>query len=333
MFELLAEALFTGFLLDCLFGDPHRMPHPICLIGNFIAKGERVLRRIFPIGARGEFAGGVVLSLLTVSLSFLVPLGLILAANAAVPWIAAKTGGWQVNMLWLTNTWMCYRILAAKSLKTETEKVYFRLKQGDRDGARKALSMIVGRQTENLNEEQMTKAAVETVAENTSDGVIAPMFYFILGGAPLAFAYKAINTLDSMIGYKNDKYLYFGRFAAKLDDVANFIPARITAVLMIAAAFLLGYDGKGAVRIFRRDRKNHASPNSAQSESVCAGALQIQLAGDAVYFGKLYKKPFIGDRRQEVQPYHIKQAIRLMYGASIIAVLLVLAFAKIGGMF
>ncbi|MEE0741861.1 MAG: adenosylcobinamide-phosphate synthase CbiB [Emergencia sp.] len=331
MFELLAEALLIGFVLDCFFGDPYWLPHPICLIGNFIAKGERILRKMFSRGSKGEFAAGMILSLLTVCLSFLVPLGLILLAIYIEPWIEAKTG-WQVNMLWLVNTGMCYQILAAKSLKTETEKVYFALEKSDPAGARKALSMIVGRQTAHLDEEQITKAAVETVAENTSDGVIAPMFYFILGGAPLAFAYKAINTLDSMIGYKNDKYLYFGRFAAKLDDAANFIPARITAVLMIAASFVLRYDAKGALRIFKRDRKNHASPNSAQSESVCAGALQIQLAGDAVYFGKLYKKPFIGDKIQKVQPKHIRKAIHLMYGASVIALLLIVAAAKIGGM-
>ena len=156
---------------------------------------------------------------------------------------------------------------------------------------------------------------METVAENTTDGVIAPLLYMAIGGAPLAFAYKAVNTLDSMIGYKNDKYLYFGRFAAKNDDVWNYIPARLTAGLMILAAFLLGYDGKGAIRIYRRDRRKHASPNSAQTESVCAGALGLQLAGDASYFGKVHHKPTIGDPVRPIEPRDIARANRLMYGS------------------
>ena len=179
--------------------------------------------------------------------------------------------------------------LCGKSLSEESKKVYYCLKRNDMKEARRAVSMIVGRDTENLTEEGVTKAAVETVAENTSDGVTAPLLYMMLGGAPLGFLYKAVNTMDSMLGYKNEKYLYFGKIPAKMDDVFNFIPARVTAMFMVCASFLAGLDGKNAWRIYLRDRRKHASPNAAQTESVCAGALRIRLAGDAVYFGKFIK--------------------------------------------
>lgn len=203
-------------------------------------------------------------------------------------------------------------------------KVYDRLKNGTIEEARYAVSMIVGRDTSELTEEGVTKAAVETVAENSSDGVIAPMLYMALGGAPLMFLYKGINTMDSMLGYKNDRYLYFGRCAAKLDDLANYIPARISGWLMVAAAFLTGMDGKNAAKIYKRDRRNHASPNSAQTEAAVAGALRVQLAGNAYYFGKLYEKPTIGDKLREVEPEDIRRANRLLYGASVLSVLLCL---------
>ena len=203
-------------------------------------------------------------------------------------------------------------------------KVYDRLKNGTIEEARYAVSMIVGRDTSELTEEGVTKAAVETVAENSSDGVIAPMLYMALGGAPLMFLYKGINTMDSMLGYKNDRYLYFGRCAAKLDDLANYIPARISGWLMVAAAFLTGMDGKNAAKIYKRDRRNHASPNSAQTEAAVAGALRVQLAGNAYYFGKLYEKPTIGDKLREVEPEDIRRANRLLYGASLLSVLLCL---------
>lgn len=187
---------------------------------------------------------------------------------------------------------MTWQILATKCLRVESMRVYDALRTDGVDAGRRAVSMIVGRDTSVLDAAGVTRAAVETIAENTSDGVIAPMLYTAIGGPVLGFVYKAVNTMDSMLGYKNDKYMYFGRFAARLDDVVNFIPARISAYLMIAAVFIGGrqFDGKNAYRIFKRDRFNHASPNSAQTESVCAGALRVQLAGDAVYFGKLVKK-------------------------------------------
>ena len=230
---------------------------------------------------------------------------------------------WQLGLA-LESFW-CYQILATKSLKVESDRVYIALKDKGLEAGRKAVSMIVGRDTQNLTEEGVTKAAVETVAENTSDGVIAPLFYMLIGGAVLGFTYKAINTMDSMVGYKNDKYQWFGTAAAKLDDVVNFIPARVSAVLMILAAYLTGMDGKNAACIFRRDRFNHKSPNSAQTEAVMAGALDVQLAGDAWYFGKLVKKPTIGEDLRTVEAADIMRINRMMITASLIALVLFLA--------
>lgn len=227
---------------------------------------------------------------------------------------------WQLGLA-LESFW-CYQILATKSLKVESDRVYIALKNKGLEAGRNAVSMIVGRDTQNLTEEGVTKAAVETVAENTSDGVIAPLFYMLIGGAVLGFTYKAINTMDSMVGYKNDKYQWFGTAAAKLDDVVNFIPARVSAVLMILAAYLTGMDGKNAARIFRRDRFNHKSPNSAQTEAVMAGALDVQLAGDAWYFGKLHKKPTIGDPVREMELLDIRRSHKLLYGTAMLGLIL-----------
>ncbi len=224
---------------------------------------------------------------------------------------------------------MCCFLLAARSLKRESMKVYRAAQCNDTEGARRAVSMIVGRDTAALDVEGIIKAAVETVAENASDGVIAPMLFAAVGGAPLGFLYKAINTMDSMVGYKNDKYINFGRAAARLDDFVNFIPSRISAVLMIFSSWLLRMDYKNAIRIFRRDRFNHASPNSAQTEAVCAGALGVRLAGDAYYFGRLYKKKFIGDDTRAVEAEDIRRANRLMY-ASAVTMLIVISAVKTG---
>ena len=204
-------------------------------------------------------------------------------------------------------------MFAAKCLKTESMKVYDALAKNDIEGGRTAVSMIVGRDTASLTEEGIIKAAVETVAENSSDGVVAPLFYLILFGVPGMVCYKAINTMDSMVGYKNETYLYLGRAAAKLDDMANYIPARLSGLYLITASFLLGYDGKNAWKMFVRDRYNHASPNSAQTEAVCAGSLGVQLAGDASYFGKIVKKPTIGDALRPVEYEDIKRASGLLY--------------------
>lgn len=298
-------ALAAGFILDLIFGDPHWMPHPVCLIGRMISGGESLIRKIFPKTPSGELAGGVLLVILVTAVSTGVPI--------AILWAAGKI---HILLQIGLETLMCYQILSVKALKTESMKVYRELVREDLTGARKMVSMIVGRDVQNLSLEQVTKAAVETVAENTSDGTVAPLLFMAVGGAPLGFFYKAINTMDSMIGYKNDKYLYFGRFAAKLDDAVNYIPARISAFLMIAASGLLSLDYKNAWRIFKRDRFNHSSPNSAQTESVCAGALDIQLAGDAYYFGKLYPKKTIGDPIRSIAYDDIRLANRLLYGTA-----------------
>ena len=236
-------------------------------------------------------------------------------------------------MLWgcgLLSPWLafaaeallCYQLLAAKSLRDESDKVYEALKAGDLPGARRAVSMIVGRDTERLDEAGVAKAAVETVAENASDGVIAPLIFLALGGAPLGMLYKAVNTMDSMVGYKNDRYLYFGRAAARLDDALNFLPARIAGVLMCLGGAAAGYDGKNAWRIFRRDRKRHKSPNSAHTEAACAGALQLQLAGPNYYFGQLVDKPTIGDDQRPVEALDILRAGRILYATAFFALLL-----------
>ena len=304
-------AVLGGFVLDAVFGDPAWLPHPVVLMGKCISKLEKALRARFPKTQQGELLAGAVLA-------FCLPVGTFLVTSA-VCLLAAKISPWlglAVQMFW------CGQALAAKGLVQESRNVYGELVKPDLPAARKAVSRIVGRDTENLTAEGVTKAAVETVAENASDGVIAPLLYMLLGGAPLALTYKAVNTMDSMVGYKNETYLYFGRAAAKLDDVANYIPSRLAALLWAAAAALTGSDAKGAWRIWRRDRLNHASPNSAQTESACAGALGVQLAGPAYYFGEYYPKPTIGDALRPIEPQDILRADRMMYAASVLALVL-----------
>lgn len=309
-------SMIIGFILDLIFGDPHWIPHPIRLIGNVISKGEVIIRKIFK---DKEFLGGVCLSLLVTSFSFIIPL-LILH-------IAGKI---NVILKIVIESLFIYQIMAAKSLKDESMRVYKYLCKKDIKNSRKYLSWIVGRDTENLNEEQITKAAVETVAENASDGVIAPLFYIAIGGAPLGFLYKAVNTLDSMIGYKNDRYMYFGRFAARMDDVFNYIPAILTSYLMMAGSFLLKMNYKNAYKIYKRDRHNSSSPNSAKSESVAAGALGVVLLGDAYYFGKLVKKKTIGDNLRAISIHDIKSVNKLMYTCAVLG-LIVFSLVRLGG--
>ncbi len=301
-------AFLMGFLLDQLLGDPYFLPHPVRLIGKLISGTEQRLRRKIP-GNEADKSGselrqGVTMVLIVLVSVVMVSSFLLFAAYQIHPYV-----GMAVESL------MTYQILAVKCLKVESMKVYHCLRKNSLGQAKAAVSMIVSRDTECLNEEGVAKAAVETVAENTSDGVVAPMLYLAVGGPILGFLYKAVNTMDSMVGYKNEKYLYFGRAAAKLDDFVNFLPARISALLMIAASYLSGRDfsGKGAWNIYRRDRRKHASPNSAQTESVCAGALSIRLAGDASYFGKTIKKPYIGEALRKVEYEDIKRANHLMY--------------------
>ncbi len=246
----------------------------------------------------------------------------VISISTAVPYgILEFCYGLHFVLGLLVESFMCYQILATKSLKDESDKVYVALKES-LDAGRKAVSMIVGRDTECLTETGVVKACVETVAENTSDGIVAPLFYMMIGGATLGWTYKAVNTMDSMIGYKNETYKYFGTFAAKLDDLVNFIPARLAAVFMILASGLLGFDMKNAIKIYKRDRKNHKSPNAAQTEAVMAGALRVQLAGDAWYFGELYQKPTIGDSLRDIELVDIKRSHKLLYGTCLIALVL-----------
>ena len=298
-------AVLGGFVLDALFGDPAWLPHPVVYMGKAISKLEKFLRPRLPKTPQGELLGGAIVA-------FCLPAGTFLLTGL-VCWGAARLHpllGLAVQMFW------CGQALAARGLVQESTNVYKELKKPDLPGARKAVSRIVGRDTAELTAEGVTKAAVETVAENASDGVIAPLLYMLIGGAPLALTYKAINTMDSMLGYKNEKYLYFGRVPAKLDDAANYLPSRLAALLWVAAAAFTHNDAKGAWKIWRRDRRRHASPNSAQTESACAGALGVQLAGPAYYFGQYYPKLTIGDALRPIEPEDILRANRMMYVAS-----------------
>lgn len=303
-----------GMILDWVFGDPVWLYHPVRIIGKWISFLEKILRKFAGDQEGNEkkllIAGGI-LWILVILASAAVPMGILYLAEKFSPCAA-----FVLECFW------CYQLLAARSLGKESKKVYKKLIQDDLSGARLAVSMIVGRDTENLTVEGVTKAAVETVAENTNDGVIAPLIYMLIGGPILGFVYKAVNTMDSMLGYKNEKYLYFGRVAAKMDDVAGFIPARISALLMILASCLLGMDGKNALWIWKRDRRKHASPNAAQTEAVCAGALQVQLAGDAWYFGKKHEKDTIGDPIRDIEPKDILRSEKLMIGTEVLTFLL-----------
>ncbi len=312
-------AVLAGFLLDLLVGDPHWLYHPVRLVGSLISAGERGLRRLFPSTPRGERLAGAALVVLVVTVTVSVPAGLLWLAGRLHPWL--KFG---------LETILCYQLFAVRSLRDESMKVYQELEKGDLPGARRAVSMIVGRDTQNLDAAGVTKAAVETVAENTSDGIIAPMVFMVLGGPVLGWFYKAVNTMDSMIGYKNDRYLNFGRYGAKLDDVLNFFPARFSGLMMVLCSPLAGLDGRNAWKIFKRDRLNHASPNSAQTEAVMAGALGVELAGDAWYFGKLHKKKTIGDHLRPVEAEDIVRANRLLYVTSAVTLALLLALGLTG---
>lgn len=316
LFGLRVLILLLASLLDVLIGDPFGMFHPVVGIGKLISLTEKILRKRIPMGEAREAdkerkrTAGVLLVIIVC----VITTGL----SVLILWVCGFAGWWLQAIFAFI---MCYQMLAGKSLSKAAKGVYDALQTGSLEKSRYAVSMIVGRDTGGLDEKGIVKATVETVAENTSDGIIAPMLFFLVLGVPGMYFYKAVNTMDSMVGYKNDKYRYFGTAAAKLDDVLNFVPARVSALAMVLAAYVCGLDGKGAWRIFLRDRKKHASPNSAQTESACAGALGVQLAGNAVYFGQEYEKPFIGDDLRPIEAEDIKKAVRLMYVSSGIVIL------------
>lgn len=300
-----------SFLMDLLLGDPMWMPHPVVFMGKCITKLEKFLRRVLPDTETGLLWGGRILA-------FCLPVGTLIVSGGAI-WLLGKLHpalGFLLGVFW------GWQALAMRDLKKESKNVYEKLTGDTIENARLAVSRIVGRDTQSLSVEGVTKAAVETVAENFSDGVVAPMVYLLLGGAPMALCYKAINTMDSMVGYKNEKYLYFGRAAAKLDDAANYLPSRLSALLLIAASFFCRENEKNAWKIWRRDRRNHASPNSAQTEAVMAGALSVQLAGPAWYFGEYYDKPTIGDPLRPVEPGDILRANRMLYWGGFLSLIL-----------
>ena len=309
MYSLLA--LVLGFGIDLILGDPHSIPHPVIFIGKLISAMEKLARKIFPKTVKGEnFAGGV-LWLVVVAVSTAVP--------ALLLWLCYGISVWLGLAI---ESVMCWQILATKSLKDESMKVYHALQTGDIEKSRYAVSMIVGRDTTKLDDKGVARAAVETVAENTSDGIVAPLIFLAIGGAPLGFFYKAVNTMDSMLGYVEMPYKNIGLVPAKMDDVMNFLPARLSALIMLAAGWLLKLDARNGWKIFKRDRFNHASPNSAQTESVCAGLLGLRLAGDAWYHGVLHKKKYIGDALREIDYEDIPCSCRLLYVTAFLSLIL-----------
>ena len=308
-------AIFTGYVLDLLFGDPAGRFHPVCIIGRLITALEKCLYRENDQAGR-KYRRGILLVMAVILATAFVTAGILA--------VCACMGGTAGPILYLlAAALLCDAELAVRDLRSESMAVAGALEQ-DLTAARHAVSRIVGRDTQDLNETGVIRAAVETVAENTTDGVVSPLFYMLLGGPVAAMVYKAVNTMDSMVGYKNDRYLQYGRAAARLDDAANYIPARIAALLWILSAGLCGEDMHGAFRIWKRDRRKHESPNSAQTESACAGALGVRLAGDASYFGKVKKKPEIGDPVREIRREDIARANRMMSVVSILALAAVL---------
>ena len=307
-------SILIGFVLDLLLGDPEWMPHPVVQLGRATTAMERRLRKWFPKTEKGERAAGRLMAFLLPFLTLIVVFDFLWLCYEVTPWLYL-----------VMQSLLCWQCLAMKDLASESTKVQKALEAGDLEKARKQVSRIVGRDTENLTAGGVTRAAVETVAENFSDGVIAPLLCMLVGGAPLALTYKAINTMDSMVGYKNEKYVNFGRGPARLDDAANWIPSRISAFLWMAAAGLTGNSTKGAFRIWKRDRRKHASPNAGQTEAACAGSLGVRLAGPISYFGEPVEKEYIGDKKRKITPKDIGKANRMMFVGSVLCLLIGLA--------
>ena len=299
--------IWIAYILDLVFGDPQNIIHPVQIIGKMISLGEKILLKE-KSGSRYKFFAGIILNIFVVSITY----GL-----TCLIYKSSKISG----VFTLIEIYLMYTVFSVNSLAREGNRVYNILKEGDIEKARKDLSYLVSRDTETMDEKMIIRSTMETISENTVDGIVAPMLYMFLGGLPLSMTYKAINTFDSMVGYKNEKYMDFGKFSAKLDDVANFIPARITGILIVIASMILGYDYKNSLKIFIRDRKNHSSPNSGHAEAGVAGALGVQFGGRVSYFGKEVDKPVIGDKIKDFELEDIKKNIKIMYVASFLSLI------------
>ena len=299
--------IWIAYVLDLIFGDPQNIIHPVQVIGKMISSGEKfLLGENSSLSRKYKFFAGMILNITVISLTY------------GITYLIRRTSENSI-IFTVAEIYLMYTIFSINSLAREGNRVYNILKEGNIEKARKDLSYLVSRDTETMDEKMIIRSTMETISENTVDGIVAPMLYMFLGGLPLSMTYKAINTFDSMVGYKNEKYMDFGKFSAKLDDVANFIPARITGILIVIASMILGYDYKNSLKIFIRDRKNHSSPNSGHAEAGVAGALGVQFGGRISYFGKEVDKPVIGDKIKDFELEDIKKNIKIMYVASFLS--------------
>jgi len=307
------KEIITAYFLDLIIGDPHWLPHPVRMIGKIIEYLERVLRKNNQ-NQQTEKIKGIFLTVITVGLSYYIIYFFIYVGGSISLWLK-----------FAFSSFFIFTTLSTKNLGEETLSVYRALEEDNLELARKRVSRIVGRDTKDLDEEEIVRATIESIAEGTVDGIISPLFYAVLGGAPLAMAYKAVNTLDSMVGYKNKKYLYFGWFSAKLDDLVNYLPARISVLLISVASILVRQRGLMALRVIFRDGKKSPSPNAGIPEAGFAGALGIQLGGVNFYQGVKECRPILGEKLKEISPKDILKAIRLSYAVSILMFLVGLA--------
>lgn len=299
--------IWIAYVLDLIFGDPQNIIHPVQIIGKMISSGEKfLLGENSGLSRKYKFFAGMILNITVISLTY------------GITYLIRRTSENSI-ILTVAEIYLMYTVFSINSLAREGNRVYNILKEGNIERARKDLSYLVSRDTGTMDEKMIIRSIMETISENTVDGIVAPMMYMFLGGLPLSMTYKAINTLDSMVGYKNEKYMDFGKFSAKLDDVANFIPARITGILIVIASMILGYDYKNSLKIFIRDRKNHSSPNSGHAEAGVAGALGVQFGGKVSYFGKEVDKPVIGDKTKDFELEDIKKNIKIMYATSFLS--------------
>ena len=299
--------IWIAYVLDLIFGDPQNIIHPVQIIGKMINIGEKsLLGKKYKSDRKYKFFAGMILNITVISLTYEITYLIRRISENSIIFTVAEI-------------YLMYTVFSINSLAREGNRVYNILKEGNIERARKDLSYLVSRDTGTMDEKMIIRSTMETISENTVDGIVAPMLYMFLGGLPLSMTYKAINTFDSMVGYKNEKYMDFGKFSAKLDDVANFIPARITGILIVIASVILGYDYKNSLKIFIRDRKNHSSPNSGHAEAGVAGALGVQFGGRVSYFGKEVDKPVIGDKIKDFELEDIKKNIKIMYVASFLS--------------